>query len=163
MLGDSYEEYGWYGGALADDGVIYFAPGSAGRVLAIDPFRELSVTVKDNMRLYPKELGRLFVQTGETYRESLFDSAVRKFGHDRAFGLLDECLPSDDEWGDKMALDGIPLFMLAASSGVGNDGVGGARLDVIYHLMRRNVQGLLSNVRCGFGISSGLAGKRKNR
>ncbi len=51
----------------------------------------------------------------------------------------------DDEWVDEMALGGIPLFMLAASSDVGNDGFGGARLDVIYHLMRRNVQGLLSD------------------
>jgi hypothetical protein len=146
VLGDCSEEWGWLGGALADDGVIYYAPLSDSRVLAIDPFRELSATIKDNMRLYPQELGRLFVETGESYRESLFDSAVRKFGHDRAFGLLDECLPlGGDECGDKMVLDGIPLFMLAASSSVGNEGVGGARLDVIYHLMRRNVQGLLSD------------------
>jgi hypothetical protein len=136
---------GWSGGALADDGVIYYAPFRAFRVLAIDPFRDLSVTIKDNIRLYPQELGRLFVQTGESYRESLFDSAVRKFGHDKAVGLLDECLPSDDELGDEMASDGIPLFILAASRDVGDDGVGGAPLDVIYHLMRRNVQGLLSD------------------
>jgi hypothetical protein len=143
VLGDGSKEWGWVGGALADDGVIYYAPYNASRVLAVDPFRELSVAFKDNMRLYPQELGRLFVQTGESYRESLFDSALRKFGHDRAFGLLDECLTSDNECCDEMALDGIPLFMLAASNGVGNEGVGGARLDVIYHLMRRNVQGLL--------------------
>ncbi len=84
------------------------------------------------MTLYPQQLGRLFVQTGESYKESLFDSAVRKFGHDRAFGLLDEC----------MALDDVPMFMLAASRDVGDDGVGGAPLFVIYHLVRRNLHGL---------------------
>ena len=68
-------------------------------------------------------------------KKSLFDSAVRKFGHDKAFGLL-------DEWGGQ-ALSGVPLFMLAASNGV--DGTGGAPLDVIYHLMKRNVHGLFSS------------------
>jgi hypothetical protein len=57
--------YGWRGGALADDGIIYYAPYCARRVLAVDSFRELSVTFKDNMTLYPQQLGRLFVQTGE--------------------------------------------------------------------------------------------------
>jgi hypothetical protein len=70
---------------------------------------------------------------------------VRKYGYDRAFGSLDECLPSDDEWG-KMALDGVPMFVLAASRGVRFDGIGGgAPLDVIYRLVRRNFHGLFSD------------------
>jgi hypothetical protein len=82
---------GCFSGALADDGVIYCAPFHASRVLAIDPFRLLSVTIKnDYMSFYPQELGRSFVHTGESYRESLFHIVVRKFGHDRAYGLLDE-------------------------------------------------------------------------
>ena len=52
---------GWIDGALADDGVIYCAPSFASRILAIDSFREFSVTIKDSMRLHPQELGRLFI------------------------------------------------------------------------------------------------------
>jgi hypothetical protein len=85
------------------------APFHASRVLAIDPFRQLSVTIKnDYMSLYPQELGRSFVHTGESCRESLFDSVVRKFGHDRAYGLLDEWRG----WGE-VALDTcVPMFVL---------------------------------------------------
>jgi hypothetical protein len=70
----------WIGGALASDGVIYCAPLCATQVLAIDPLRELSMTMKEMMRLYPDEIGRLFVQNNENNSESLFESAVRKFG-----------------------------------------------------------------------------------
>jgi hypothetical protein len=152
----------WIGGALASDGVIYCAPFFSNRVLAIDPLRELSMTMKKKMILYPDELGRLFVQNNESYSESLFGSAVRKFGFARALCLLDECLPSEDEVTEhqcssdsvplfvldaasgemkrKRSSDSVPLFVLAASGG---RNVGDVPLSVIYHLVRRNVHGLL--------------------
>jgi hypothetical protein len=165
---DYIEEYDndfvdWSGGALASDGVIYCAPALANRVLVIDPLRELSVTMKQKMIFNPDELGRLFVQNNESYSESLFESAVRKFGFARALRLLDECLPSDDEWAErhrsfgsvplvklvalggrkrKRSFDSVPLFVLAASGGR-NGGVGDVPLSVIYHLVRKNVHGLL--------------------
>ena len=131
----------WSDGALADDGVIYFAPSHARQVLAFDPFRKFSRYIELFMELFPKHLGRIFMRYSE---ESLFDEAVRRFGFDKALGLLDECLPSDGEWGE-MTLDGVPIFVLAASRGVGNDGIGGAPLDVIYRLVRRDVHGLFSD------------------
>jgi hypothetical protein len=155
------DECNWFGGALASDGVIYCAPLDANRVFAIDPLRELSINMKQRMIFYPDELGRLFLQNNESYSESLFESAVRKFGLARALRLLDECLPSDDEWAerhrsvDSVSLDkseasggrkrkrsykSVPLFVLAAS---GCWNVGDVPLGVIYHLMRRNVSGLM--------------------
>ena len=148
--------HGWLGGALASDGVIYYAPFLCNQVLAIDPLRELSVTMKQMFRSYPNELGRLFLQNNESYRESLFESAVRKFGFERALCLLDECLPTDDEWAERQSsFDSVPLVKLEASGGkkrkrssdnlpaVSVENVGDVPLSVIYHLVRRNVNGLL--------------------
>jgi outer membrane protein assembly factor BamB len=147
---------GWVGGALASDGVIYCAPSDANYVLAIDPLRELSMTMKKMIRSYPDEIGRLFVQNNEPYSESLFESAVRKFGFARALRLLDECLPSDNEWAESQSsFDSVPLFVQSASGGkkrkrssdnvpaTSGGNVGDVPLSVIYHLVRRNVHGLL--------------------
>ena len=49
--------YGWYGGALANYGVIYCTPFQFNKVRIIDTRRELSVTTKQSMRLHLKELG----------------------------------------------------------------------------------------------------------
>jgi hypothetical protein len=68
----------WNGGALATDGVIYCIPYCSTQVLAIDPFKEISMTLQNNFRQHPQELGRLFVK-GEG-DETFYDSAVRKFG-----------------------------------------------------------------------------------
>ena len=68
---------GWRGGALADDGLIYCAP-----------FNTPSITINESMRLYPDELVRLFVQNGEYYEESLYESTVRKFGDHKALMSL---------------------------------------------------------------------------
>jgi hypothetical protein len=132
---------GWHGGALANDGVIYCPPLSSNQdqVLAIDPWKALCLAMNESMILHPEDLGRLFVQKGVFCRESLFDSIVRNFGHDRAYHLLDEYLPSDDEWAEYGASDCLPLFMVAASSGDDE-----APLGVIYHLARRNIHGLLT-------------------
>jgi hypothetical protein len=118
--------------------VIYCAPAFADRVLAIDPLRELSITMKKMIRSYPDELDRLSVQNKKPYSKSLFESAARKFGFTRAFRVLDECLLSGDECAErhrsfdnvplvklsasgdknrKRSLDNVPLFVLAASGG----------------------------------------------
>ena len=64
-------------------------------------------------------------------------STVRTFGHGCAFSFLDKCLPSDNEWAGGQLLDGVPMFTLTASSDEGRGGIGGATLDLIYHLVRR--------------------------
>ena len=64
---------------------------------------------------------------------------MRKFGHDRAFRLLDECLHS--EAGQE--LSGVPLFMLEGSSGI--IGTSDNSLDAIYHLSKKNVHELFSS------------------
>ena len=88
-----------------------------------------------------QELDRLFVKSGRSFRETLFDSTVRTFGHGCAFGLQDERLPRDDEWAGP-PLDDVPMFMLAASSDEGSGFIGGATLNVNYHLARRNLNKL---------------------
>jgi hypothetical protein len=91
--------------------------------------------MKEMIRSHPHELGRLFVQNNEAYKsESLFESAVRKFGFARALRVLDECLPK--------CINSVPLFVLAASGGVGDVPLG-VIYHVIYHLARRNVDGIM--------------------
>jgi hypothetical protein len=127
----------WRGGALATDGVIYCIPFESSRVLAIDPFNECSATLQTNMTLYPQELGRLFLkQDGEQCDETFFESSLRKFGGDKVFVLIEECLPSDKEWADDFS-GNLPLFMVAASCE-------NCAVSVIYHLLRRNVHDALS-------------------
>ncbi len=122
------------------------------------------------VKYHPDELGRLFVRNSESYsEESLFESAVRKFGFMRALRLvLDECFPSSENvraerqyrsfdciplckveasGGKKRrrSFESIPLFVLAASGGEKHVGVGDVPLDLIYHLVRRNVSDLLGS------------------
>jgi hypothetical protein len=129
----------WRGGALATDGVIYCIPFESSRILAIDPFNECSATLQTNMTLYPQELGRLFLkQDGEQCDETFFESSLRKFGGDKVFELIEECLPLDEEWAG--AHNGnLPLFMVAASCE-------NCAVSVIYYLLRRNVNGFLGHI-----------------
>jgi hypothetical protein len=78
----------WKGGALATDGVIYWIPYYTTQVLAIDPFQELSMTLQNNLRQHPEDLGRLFVKDG--CNETFYDSAVRKFGIEKVFQIIEE-------------------------------------------------------------------------
>ena len=134
----------WNGGARGDDGVIYCPPFEDNNILAIDPLRELSFRMKTRLRRYPMLLGRLFVQKGWRFKESLFEGAVRKFGYDTALRILDESIPSTEEW-NALPSDNIPLFILTASSGKKGN-VGDVPLDIIYHLMRKNVHGLITTL-----------------
>jgi hypothetical protein len=133
LVGNDLGEQGvwkWQGGALATDGVIYCIPFHSTQVLVIDPFKELAMTLHNNFRQYPQELGRLFIKDG--CHETFYGSAVRKFGIEKVFKfLVEECLPSDKEWADTHS-GNLPLFMIAASCE-------NSAVSVIYHLLRRNV------------------------
>ena len=138
LVGDDLGEgdIKWLNGALATDGVIYCIPSAKSRVLAIDPFKELTMTLQNNLRQHPQELGRLFAKDGRN--ETVYGSAVRNFGIEKVFQLLvEECLPSDKEWADSFSGNSLPLFMVAASCE-------NCVASVIYHLLRRNVHDALS-------------------
>jgi hypothetical protein len=135
-FGGEYNKHLWEGGALATDGVIYCVPYRATQVLAIDPFREISMTLKSNVKKHPQELGRLFVKDEEC-NETFYDSAVRKFGIEKVFQLIDACLPKEAEWSDTHS-NTLPLFMVAASCK-------NSAVSVIYYFLRRNVHVLVAN------------------
>ena len=140
LVGDDLGEEGhkWGAGALATDGAIYCIPSSSSRVLAIDPFKEFSVTLQTNIALYPLELGRLFLKEEEQCDETFFESSLRKFGGDKVFELIEECLPLDAEWAGAHNHGNLPPFMVAASCE-------NCAVSVIYYLLRRNVNALLTN------------------
>jgi hypothetical protein len=136
-LGEGY--FKWLGGALAPDGKIYCIPYYSTQILVIDPFKECSVVLQTNMTLYPQELGRLFLKDEEC-DETFFESSLRKFGGDKVFELIEECLPLDAEWADGAYNNGnLPPFMVAASCE-------NCAASVIYYLLRRNVNGFLGNI-----------------
>jgi hypothetical protein len=141
LVGDDLGEgcYKWgTGGALATDGVIYCVPYSSTQVLAIDPFKEMKMTLKSNFRQHPQELGHLFVKDKEC-NETFYDSAVRKFGIEKVFQLIDACLPKEAECGWSGAHSNtVPLFMVAASCE-------NSAVSVIYYFLRRNVHVLVAN------------------
>jgi streptogramin lyase len=148
LVGDEFGGGGrqgkWLNGALATtDGVIYCLPFASTQILAIDPFKELAMTMKNNIIKYPEELGRLFVKDEEC-NETFYNSAVRKFGIEKVF----KCLPSDGKWADSFRGSYFPLFMVAASCE-------NCDASVIYHLLRRNVHDALS------GNDVGVSKKRK--
>jgi hypothetical protein len=143
LVGDDLGEgqWKWNGGALATDGAIYCIPSSSARVLVIDPFKEFSATLQTNMTLYPDELGSLFLkEEEEECNETFFESSFRKFGSDKVFELIAECLPLDAEWADGAHNNGnLPPFMVAASCE-------NCAASVIYYLLRRNIHGFLGNI-----------------
>ena len=127
----------WVNGALArTDGVIYCIPSWGSQILAIDPFKELTMAMHNNLRQHPEELGRLFVKDGRN--ETFYGSAVRKFGIEKVFKVLvEKCLLSHKEWANNFSGNSLPLFMVAASCE-------NCAASVIYHLFRRNVHDALS-------------------
>ena len=142
LVGDDLGEEGskWQGGALAPDGNIYCIPCNATQVLAIDPFKEFSSTLQTNIPLYPDKLGRLFLKDEEEEcDETFFESSLRKFGGDKVFELIEECLPLHAEWACAYYNGSLPPFMVAASCE-------NCAASVIYYLLRRNVNGILGNI-----------------
>jgi hypothetical protein len=141
LVGDYFGGQGikWNCGALATDGAIYCIPFSSSQVLAIDPFKELSMILQTNMKLHPQELGHLFVKDDEEQcDETFFESSLRKFGGEKVFTLIEECLPLDAEWAGAQHNGNLPPFMVAASCE-------NCAVSVIYYLLRRNVNALLTN------------------
>jgi hypothetical protein len=127
----------WQGGALATDGVIYCIPfgHTTTQVLVIDPLKELSMALQKNFRQHPQELGCLFVKD-DKYDETFYDSAVRKFGIEKVFQLIEEFSPLDDEWANtSYSNNTLPLFMVAASCD-------NCAAPVIYYFLRRNTHAL---------------------
>jgi len=183
---NDYNSY--LGGALAsrsdvdNNGVIYCIPYNCEHILAIDPFNELSMTLEKRLYEFPKELGRLFAKKKDDDcvkdDETFYENAARKFGTSTVLELLDKILPYDssntdsslvakyDEKNDpnisattlklqnKMRKDNDkhhPLFTIAASCE-------NSHLDVIYHLLRRDVSSL-----CGYiGTAPGDDGQGPN-
>ena len=94
------------------------------------------MTMQNNIKMYPEELlGQLFAKKDEDggCHETFYGGAVRKFGIEKVFKfLVEECLPSDEEWAGTRS-GNLPLFMIAASS------CESCAVLVIYHLLRRNV------------------------
>ena len=140
LVGDDLGEgsYKWEGGALAPDGNIYCIPFGATQILAIDPFKEFSTTLQTNMKICSDELGRLFLKD-EDCDETFFESSLRKFGIEKVFELIEECLPLDAEWAGAQHNGNLPPFMVAASCE-------NCAVSVIYYLLRRNVNGILGNI-----------------
>jgi hypothetical protein len=128
----------WCGGALTTDGVIYCVPYSRSQILAIDPLKEFFATLQTNMKLYPDELGHLFLKDEEC-DETFFESSLRKFGEKKVFELIEECLPLDAEWAGAHNHGNLPPFMVAASCK-------NCTASVIYYLLRRNVNGFLGSI-----------------
>jgi hypothetical protein len=126
----------WKGGALATDGVIYCIPYYTTQIFTIDPFKELAMTLQNNFRQHPQYLGCLFVKDEEC-DETFYDSAVRKFGIEKVFQLIEKCLPLDEELSDTHS-NALPLFMVAASCE-------NCAASVIYYFLRRNVHALVAN------------------
>jgi hypothetical protein len=142
LVGDDFGEGGpskWAGGALATDGAIYCIPYCSSQVLTIDPFKEFSATLQTNMTLYPQELGRLFLKGEEQCDETFFESSLRKFGGEKMFELIEECLPLDAEWAGAHNHGNLPPFIVATSCE-------NCAASVIYYLLRRNVNGFLGNI-----------------
>ena len=83
---------------LAADGVIYCLPRSANQVLSIDPLKEFAMNVKNNMNGHLEPLKLLFQisESDTASNQTFFDCAVRKFGMDRVFEVLEEYMPRAD-------------------------------------------------------------------
>jgi hypothetical protein len=62
--------------------------------------------------------------------------------------LVEECLPSDEEWTDSFSGNSLALFMIEASCE-------NSAVSVIYHLLKRNVHDAFS------GNDNGVSKKRK--
>jgi hypothetical protein len=124
----------WRSGTLAATaGRIYCIPySSTTQILVIDPFKELSMTLQNNFIQHPQELGHLFAKDDEKYDETFYKSALRKFGIEKVFELIEECAPLDAEWADTHDNNVLPLFMVAASCE-------NCAASVIYYFLRRNV------------------------
>jgi hypothetical protein len=119
----------WRSGSAGPNGAIYCIPYGASRVLVIDPFKEFAMGLQANMEQYPEELGRLFKIDDNKHGKTTFECAVRKFGIEKVFQVIENCrIPSSVECSGSR----LPSFMVAAS-------IANSAVSIIYHLLRNNV------------------------
>jgi hypothetical protein len=119
----------WRRGSAGPNGAIYCIPYCASRVLVIDPLKEFTLGLQANMEQYPEELGRLFKIDDNRHGKTTFECAVRKFGIEKVFEVIENCsIPSSVECSGSR----IPSFMVAAS-------FENSAVSIIYYLLRNNV------------------------
>ena len=112
------------------DGTIYCLPDCANRILTINPLREYTLSLKNNMEEHPEQLDYFFHPSRDDIPDDTnFDQAVTKFGQKRVLELLDECMPPIDRVCTEANLH---PFIIAASFKNSN-------VSVIYHFLRVGV------------------------
>ena len=112
-MGDDFETHDackWIGGCAASDGIIYYTPYCANRILAIDLLKDYMLSLKVN--IFPEQLGCIFQPSDDIPDETNFDRAVSKFGLNKVLEVLDECIPPGDQ---ACAISNLYPFMIAAS------------------------------------------------
>ena len=88
-FGNKEYKYQWYeGGCLASDGIIYCIPHDAERILSIDPWKEYTSSLENNMLQHPEQLGCIFHPSDDIPTDTNFNRAVTKFGHEKVFIML---------------------------------------------------------------------------
>ena len=131
LVGDDFgihDEYKkWFGACAASDGIINYLRCSARRVLTIDPLKEYTVSLKNNMEEHPEQLGCIFQPSRDIPDKTNFNRAVIKFGLNKVLEVLDECMPPADK---ACAASNLYPFMIAASCKSSN-------LSAIYHMLRQ--------------------------
>ena len=62
LVGDEFGDVGhkWNGGCLASDGAIYCFSDNSKRILYIDPWKEYSSSLENNIEQHPEQLGCIF-------------------------------------------------------------------------------------------------------
>ena len=119
----------WRSGSAGPNGAIYCIPYRVSRVLVIDPFKEFAMGLQANMEQYPEELGRLFKIDDNKHGKTTFECAVRKFGIEKVFEVIENCsIPSSVECSGSR----LPSFMVAAS-------FENSAVSIIYYLLRNNM------------------------
>ena len=83
--------------------------------------------------------------------ETFYKSAVRMFGIEKVFQIIQEFAPLDAEWAD-IHSNALPLFMVAASCE-------NCAASMIYYFLRRNVHALLVN----YSEDSNIQNKKKRK
>ena len=130
LVGDDFghKRNKWRVGSLASDGVIYCIPEYAEIILCINPWKEFTSSMQQNIEKQPDQLGYIFHPSSDDMSdESNFDRAVAKFGRKRVLKVLEDCLSPADRLIE--VLNMYP-FMLVAS-------LKDSDISLIYQLMRK--------------------------
>ena len=76
LVGDDFGNASskWNGGSLASNGVVYCLPDHAERILSIDPWKEYTMSLENNMGQHPEQLGCIFNPNDDIPNETNFDN-----------------------------------------------------------------------------------------